>query len=140
MYCLCRYSTLNEINKSKSDNRTVYIYFLTKLPRIEGGSAYIGFHGGMSDTTRLSSLHFLYLKLNLKKTATPEFKVVLCETIHSSIVTASMSKLFNLFNLIKIWNITYLANCSSTYCESCRILPENVSLASSVERNVSFVN
>ncbi|XP_055509816.1 E3 ubiquitin-protein ligase rnf213-alpha isoform X2 [Leucoraja erinacea] len=51
-----KYSTLNEINKSKSDNRTVYIYFLTKLPRIEGGSAYIGFHGDPWQSVHIDDL------------------------------------------------------------------------------------
>ncbi|XP_078257499.1 E3 ubiquitin-protein ligase rnf213-alpha-like isoform X2 [Rhinoraja longicauda] len=51
-----KYSTLNEINISKSDNRTVYIYFLTKLPRIEGGSAYIGFHGDPWQSVHIDDL------------------------------------------------------------------------------------
>lgn len=42
-----RYSAINEINKSKQeDEETVFVYFITKLPRIEGGTSYVGFHGG----------------------------------------------------------------------------------------------
>ncbi|KAI4872372.1 hypothetical protein NFI96_033639 [Prochilodus magdalenae] len=42
-----RYSCMNEIIRSKqvADCR-VYVYFITKLPRMEGGTSYIGFQGG----------------------------------------------------------------------------------------------
>ncbi|XP_072522974.1 E3 ubiquitin-protein ligase rnf213-alpha-like isoform X2 [Salminus brasiliensis] len=42
-----RYSSMNEITRSKhvGDCR-VYVYFITKLPRLEGGTSYTGFQGG----------------------------------------------------------------------------------------------
>uniref|UniRef100_UPI0037E99DD8 E3 ubiquitin-protein ligase rnf213-alpha-like n=1 Tax=Semicossyphus pulcher TaxID=241346 RepID=UPI0037E99DD8 len=40
-----RYSCINEINKW-ADNTKPLVYFVTKLPRIEGGTSYVGFHGG----------------------------------------------------------------------------------------------
>ncbi|XP_076122057.1 E3 ubiquitin-protein ligase rnf213-alpha-like isoform X3 [Alosa pseudoharengus] len=42
-----KYSAINEINKSKQEvEETVFVYFITKLPRVEGGTSYVGFHGG----------------------------------------------------------------------------------------------
>ncbi|MED6260783.1 hypothetical protein ATANTOWER_028724, partial [Ataeniobius toweri] len=43
-----KYSSLNEINKltQESTGRKVFVYFITRLPRMEGGTSYIGFHGG----------------------------------------------------------------------------------------------
>uniref|UniRef100_A0A8C7Y3G1 RING-type E3 ubiquitin transferase n=1 Tax=Oryzias sinensis TaxID=183150 RepID=A0A8C7Y3G1_9TELE len=42
------YSSINEINKITQENKRskVFVYFITRLPRIEGGTSYIGFHGG----------------------------------------------------------------------------------------------
>ncbi|XP_010872579.2 E3 ubiquitin-protein ligase rnf213-alpha isoform X2 [Esox lucius] len=42
-----KYSTINEINKSGQDEAggKVFVYFITKLPRMEGGTSYVGFHG-----------------------------------------------------------------------------------------------
>uniref|UniRef100_A0A3B5M1E9 RING-type E3 ubiquitin transferase n=1 Tax=Xiphophorus couchianus TaxID=32473 RepID=A0A3B5M1E9_9TELE len=41
------YSSLNEINKvtQESKGSRVFVYFITRLPRMEGGTSYIGFHG-----------------------------------------------------------------------------------------------
>ncbi|XP_020560953.1 E3 ubiquitin-protein ligase RNF213 isoform X3 [Oryzias latipes] len=43
-----KYSSINEINKITQENKRskVFVYFITRLPRIEGGTSYIGFHGG----------------------------------------------------------------------------------------------
>ncbi|XP_042587954.1 E3 ubiquitin-protein ligase rnf213-alpha-like isoform X2 [Cyprinus carpio] len=41
------YSSLSEINKlSKESNGKIFVYFITKLPRMDGGTSYVGFHGG----------------------------------------------------------------------------------------------
>ncbi|XP_058262166.1 E3 ubiquitin-protein ligase rnf213-alpha-like isoform X3 [Hemibagrus wyckioides] len=42
-----RYSSMNEIIRSKQvDECRVFVYFIIKLPRMEGGTFYTGFHGG----------------------------------------------------------------------------------------------
>ncbi|KAK5884967.1 hypothetical protein CesoFtcFv8_018727 [Champsocephalus esox] len=43
-----KYSSMNEINKTthESSGSRVFVYFITRLPRMEGGTSYIGFHGG----------------------------------------------------------------------------------------------
>uniref|UniRef100_A0A672LJT5 RING-type E3 ubiquitin transferase n=1 Tax=Sinocyclocheilus grahami TaxID=75366 RepID=A0A672LJT5_SINGR len=43
-----KYSSLNEINKFRDSesNGKIFVYFITKLPRMDGGTSYIGFHGG----------------------------------------------------------------------------------------------
>lgn len=43
-----KYSSINEINKIAQENTgsKVFVYFITRLPRMEGGTSYIGFHGG----------------------------------------------------------------------------------------------
>ncbi|XP_072560845.1 E3 ubiquitin-protein ligase rnf213-alpha isoform X2 [Paramormyrops kingsleyae] len=43
-----KYSAMNEINKSREEELRgkVFVYFITKLPRMEGGCSYVGFHGG----------------------------------------------------------------------------------------------
>lgn len=44
---LFRYSSIGEINKfRKEQDSKVFVYFITKLPRVEGGTSYVGFHGG----------------------------------------------------------------------------------------------
>lgn len=44
---ISRYSSINEINKfRKEDKQKVFVYFITKLPRMDGGTSYIGFNGG----------------------------------------------------------------------------------------------
>ncbi|XP_067452688.1 E3 ubiquitin-protein ligase rnf213-alpha-like isoform X1 [Thunnus thynnus] len=42
-----KYSCINEINKwATTDNTKTFVYFVTKLPRMEGGTSYVGFQGG----------------------------------------------------------------------------------------------
>ncbi|XP_037649475.1 E3 ubiquitin-protein ligase rnf213-alpha isoform X2 [Sebastes umbrosus] len=43
-----KYSSINEINKitQESTRSRVFVYFITRLPRMEGGTSYVGFHGG----------------------------------------------------------------------------------------------
>ncbi|XP_036971896.1 E3 ubiquitin-protein ligase rnf213-alpha-like isoform X2 [Acanthopagrus latus] len=42
-----KYSCINEINKwATTDKTKIFVYFLTKLLRIEGGTSYVGFQGG----------------------------------------------------------------------------------------------
>ncbi|XP_040012185.1 E3 ubiquitin-protein ligase rnf213-alpha isoform X2 [Xiphias gladius] len=43
-----KYSSINEINKitQESMGSKVFVYFITRLPRMEGGASYVGFHGG----------------------------------------------------------------------------------------------
>ncbi|KAG7242861.1 hypothetical protein INR49_018116 [Caranx melampygus] len=43
-----KYSSINEINKVTQENvgSKVFVYFITRLPRMEGGTSYVGFHGG----------------------------------------------------------------------------------------------
>ncbi|XP_070779019.1 E3 ubiquitin-protein ligase rnf213-alpha [Enoplosus armatus] len=43
-----KYSSINEVNKitQESTGSKVFVYFITRLPRVEGGTSYIGFHGG----------------------------------------------------------------------------------------------
>lgn len=42
-----RYSCFNEINKyDTTDDMKTFVYFVIKLPRMEGGTTYVGFQGG----------------------------------------------------------------------------------------------
>ncbi|KAA8582604.1 hypothetical protein FQN60_003825 [Etheostoma spectabile] len=43
-----KYSSINEINKltQESTGSRVFVYFITRLPRMEGGTSYVCFHGG----------------------------------------------------------------------------------------------
>ncbi|XP_069008985.1 E3 ubiquitin-protein ligase rnf213-alpha-like, partial [Embiotoca jacksoni] len=42
-----KYSCINEINKcDTTDDTKTFVYFVTKLPRVEGGTSYAGFQGG----------------------------------------------------------------------------------------------
>ncbi|XP_054463285.1 E3 ubiquitin-protein ligase rnf213-alpha [Anoplopoma fimbria] len=43
-----KYSSINEINKITQERTgsRVFVYFITRLPRVEGGTSYVGFHGG----------------------------------------------------------------------------------------------
>lgn len=44
-----RYACINEVNRcAATENAMPLVYFVTKLPRIEGGTSYIGFQGGKS--------------------------------------------------------------------------------------------
>nr|XP_043906230.1 E3 ubiquitin-protein ligase rnf213-alpha isoform X2 [Solea senegalensis] len=42
-----KYSSINEVNKiTQEGTGCVFFYFITRLPRMEGGTSYTGFHGG----------------------------------------------------------------------------------------------
>ncbi|XP_008284914.1 E3 ubiquitin-protein ligase RNF213-like [Stegastes partitus] len=42
-----KYSCINETNRcDTTDNTRTFVYFVTKLPRMEGGTSYVGFQGG----------------------------------------------------------------------------------------------
>lgn len=52
MFLVCfknRYSAINEINKMLGNEGRVFVYFITKLSRMESGTSYVGFHGGRSE-------------------------------------------------------------------------------------------
>ncbi|CAL8274226.1 unnamed protein product [Lota lota] len=53
-----KYSSLNEINKIKQDivENNIFVYFITKLPRMEGGTSYVGFHGGPWKSVHIDDL------------------------------------------------------------------------------------
>ncbi|KAM6966144.1 LOW QUALITY PROTEIN: E3 ubiquitin-protein ligase rnf213-alpha-like [Tautogolabrus adspersus] len=53
-----KYSSINEINKITQENigGKVFVYFITRLPRMEGGSSYIGFHGGPWTSAHIDDL------------------------------------------------------------------------------------
>ncbi|KAK2833428.1 hypothetical protein Q5P01_017317 [Channa striata] len=53
-----KYSSINEINKITQENTgsKVFVYFITRLPRMEGGTSYVGFHGGPWTSVHLDDL------------------------------------------------------------------------------------
>uniref|UniRef100_A0AAR2M4L8 Ring finger protein 213 n=1 Tax=Pygocentrus nattereri TaxID=42514 RepID=A0AAR2M4L8_PYGNA len=52
-----KYSTINEINKVRNEEDSrMFVYFITKLPRIEGGTSYVGFHGGPWKSVHIDDL------------------------------------------------------------------------------------
>ncbi|XP_036409284.1 E3 ubiquitin-protein ligase rnf213-alpha isoform X2 [Megalops cyprinoides] len=53
-----KYSAINEINKSRFEEMKgkVFVYFITKLPRMEGGTSYVGFHGGPWKSVHIDDL------------------------------------------------------------------------------------
>ncbi|XP_077086723.1 E3 ubiquitin-protein ligase rnf213-alpha [Siphateles boraxobius] len=52
-----KYSSINEINKfSKEGCVKTFMYFVTKLPRMDGGTSYIGFHGGPWKSVHIDDL------------------------------------------------------------------------------------
>ncbi|CAJ1075083.1 E3 ubiquitin-protein ligase rnf213-alpha [Xyrichtys novacula] len=53
-----KYSSINEINKITQEGvgSRVFVYFITRLPRMEGGSSYIGFHGGPWTSAHIDDL------------------------------------------------------------------------------------
>ncbi|XP_038133385.1 E3 ubiquitin-protein ligase rnf213-alpha isoform X1 [Cyprinodon tularosa] len=53
-----KYSSLNEINKITHEipGSKVFVYFITRLPRMEGGTSYIGFHGGPWKSVHIDDL------------------------------------------------------------------------------------
>lgn len=52
----CRYTVVNEINKVDLGEVSVFVYFIMKLSRVEGGMSYVGFHGGGSSDLSLLTL------------------------------------------------------------------------------------
>lgn len=63
-----RYSSINEINKiiQQSPGSKAFVYFVTRLPRMEGGTSYVGFQGGPF-TTAAEILQLLRLIILLKE-------------------------------------------------------------------------
>ncbi|XP_047657054.1 E3 ubiquitin-protein ligase rnf213-alpha isoform X2 [Tachysurus fulvidraco] len=52
-----KYSSIGEINKfRKEKDSKVFVYFITKLPRVEGGTSYVGFHGGPWKSVHIDDL------------------------------------------------------------------------------------
>uniref|UniRef100_A0A8C3FV72 RING-type E3 ubiquitin transferase n=1 Tax=Chrysemys picta bellii TaxID=8478 RepID=A0A8C3FV72_CHRPI len=51
-----KYSAVNEINKVELGEVSVFVYFITKLSRIEGGTSYVGFHGGLWQSVHIDDL------------------------------------------------------------------------------------
>ncbi|XP_056372927.1 E3 ubiquitin-protein ligase RNF213 isoform X2 [Hyla sarda] len=51
-----KYSAVNEINKMNLERKCVFIYFITKLPRIKGGTSYVGFRGGLWQSVHIDDL------------------------------------------------------------------------------------
>ncbi|XP_062976188.1 E3 ubiquitin-protein ligase RNF213-like [Elgaria multicarinata webbii] len=51
-----KYSAVNEINKINLNEASVFVFFITKLSRVEGGSSYVGFHGGLWKSVHIDDL------------------------------------------------------------------------------------
>lgn len=53
-----KYSSINEINKITQENTgcKVFFYFIVRLPRMEGGTSYVGFHGGLWRSVHIDDL------------------------------------------------------------------------------------
>nr|XP_056704626.1 E3 ubiquitin-protein ligase RNF213 [Euleptes europaea] len=51
-----KYSAVNEINKIDLNKASVFVLFITKLSRVEGGSSYVGFHGGLWQSVHIDDL------------------------------------------------------------------------------------
>nr|XP_055046764.1 E3 ubiquitin-protein ligase rnf213-alpha-like isoform X2 [Misgurnus anguillicaudatus] len=52
-----KYSSINEINKFRKEcNSKIFVYFITKLPRVDGGTSYVGFHGGQWKSVHIDDL------------------------------------------------------------------------------------
>ncbi|XP_040296683.1 E3 ubiquitin-protein ligase RNF213-like [Bufo bufo] len=87
-----KYSAVNEINKLNLSTKCVFVYFITKLPRIKGGTSYVGFRGGLWQSVHIDDLRkskdmvtdvTALLKFTISQlfyTADPETKVINNET------------------------------------------------------------
>lgn len=65
---ISRYSSINEINKfRKEDSQKVFVYFITKLPRMDGGTSYIGFNGGKMSLISSMTSSFCYSEKLISK-------------------------------------------------------------------------
>ncbi|KAJ8011123.1 hypothetical protein DPEC_G00054920 [Dallia pectoralis] len=53
-----KYSSINEVNKTKANvgQGRIFVFFVTKLPRIEGGTSYVGFNGGPWKSVHIDDL------------------------------------------------------------------------------------
>ncbi|KAM3672048.1 LOW QUALITY PROTEIN: E3 ubiquitin-protein ligase RNF213-like [Ammospiza maritima maritima] len=51
-----KYAVVNEINKVDLGEVSVFVYFITKLSRLEGGTSYMGFHGGLWQSVHIDDL------------------------------------------------------------------------------------
>uniref|UniRef100_A0A8C3GM39 RING-type E3 ubiquitin transferase n=1 Tax=Cairina moschata TaxID=8855 RepID=A0A8C3GM39_CAIMO len=51
-----RYTVVNEINKVDLGEASVFVYFIMKLSRVEGGTSYVGFHGGLWQSVHIDDL------------------------------------------------------------------------------------
>ncbi|XP_062447391.1 E3 ubiquitin-protein ligase RNF213 isoform X2 [Rhea pennata] len=51
-----KYTVVNEINKVDLGEASVFVYFIMKLSRMEGGTSYVGFHGGLWQSVHIDDL------------------------------------------------------------------------------------
>ncbi|TRY85502.1 hypothetical protein DNTS_016006 [Danionella cerebrum] len=52
-----KYSSINEISKFKNEAQgRIFVYFITKLPRMDGGTSYTGFNGGPWKSVHIDDL------------------------------------------------------------------------------------
>ncbi|XP_071075531.1 E3 ubiquitin-protein ligase RNF213 isoform X3 [Desmodus rotundus] len=51
-----KYSAINEINKHQGHQHCVFVYFITKLSRMESGRSYVGSHGGLWRSVHIDDL------------------------------------------------------------------------------------
>ncbi|XP_006105644.1 E3 ubiquitin-protein ligase RNF213 [Myotis lucifugus] len=51
-----KYSAINEINKIQGNKACIFVYFITKLSRMESGTSYVGFHGGLWRSVHIDDL------------------------------------------------------------------------------------
>ena len=63
---MARYSSLNEITKIKQNivENNIFVYFITKLQRMKGGTSYVGFHGGEGVTKRYTLFIIIPFKIH----------------------------------------------------------------------------
>uniref|UniRef100_A0A803VP92 RING-type E3 ubiquitin transferase n=1 Tax=Ficedula albicollis TaxID=59894 RepID=A0A803VP92_FICAL len=50
------YTVVNEINKVDLGEASVFVYFIMKLSRVEGGTSYVGFQGGLWQSVHIDDL------------------------------------------------------------------------------------
>ncbi|XP_042658256.1 E3 ubiquitin-protein ligase RNF213 isoform X2 [Tyto alba] len=51
-----KYTVVNEINRMDLGEVSVFVYFIMKLSRLEGGTSYVGFHGGLWQSVHIDDL------------------------------------------------------------------------------------
>uniref|UniRef100_A0A8C3UM49 RING-type E3 ubiquitin transferase n=1 Tax=Catharus ustulatus TaxID=91951 RepID=A0A8C3UM49_CATUS len=51
-----KYTVVNEINKLELGEVSVFVYFIMKLSRVEGGTSYVGFQGGLWQSVHIDDL------------------------------------------------------------------------------------